>query len=96
MYCPRCRNEVSDEATYCKTCGMKLKEPRIGDEIAISVGATEHLSTAFKIATEKPMVFAPALIGGLISLIISYLWSPTSSFGLSEFGKEACHFTAGC
>lgn len=87
MKCPRCGNEVLEEASYCKTCGEKLQGPRTSEEAATPKGAAEHLSTAFKLATKKPMVFAPALIGGVISMIISFIWTGPSGYGFSELGS---------
>lgn len=70
-YCPRCGSEISEEAVYCKSCGEHLKGPSIGEGEPASAGAADHLSTGFRLATEKPMVFAPALIGGILSIIVS-------------------------
>lgn len=88
MKCPQCGNEVPEDAAYCVTCGEKLKGPRTRDETTAPAGAADHLSTAFKLATEKPMVFAPALIGGVISIIISRIWTgPMGVYGFSELGS---------
>lgn len=39
-----------------------------------NVGAVEHLSLGFNLAMARPMVFAPVLLGGIISIIIDNLW----------------------
>jgi hypothetical protein len=38
-----------------------------------NVGAVEHLSLGFNLAIAKPMIFAPVLLGGIISTIIDNL-----------------------
>lgn len=35
------------------------------------MGAVDHLRFAFRLASERPMVFAPAILGSLISIVIS-------------------------
>jgi hypothetical protein len=87
MKCPRCGEEASEEAAYCRNCGEKLKGPKIRGEATTPKGAAEHLSTGFKLASEKPMVFAPALIGGIISMIMSYIWTGPTGYGFSDLGS---------
>ena len=70
-YCPRCGKEVVEEDIYCKNCGENLRKPEGPTVTPGQVGAMDHLTTGFRLATGKPMVFAPALIGGIISLLIS-------------------------
>ncbi len=72
--CPRCGEEVPEEANFCTNCGFKLEgaEEGIGPESrAPRMGAMGHLNLGFQLASKKPMVFAPALLGSLISIIIS-------------------------
>lgn len=72
--CPRCGAEVPDEANYCTSCGENLRGTEVdtGPELRPSrVGAMDHLRLGFQLASDKPMVFAPALLGSLISIIIS-------------------------
>jgi len=70
-YCPRCGKEVNEEDTYCKNCGEDLRKPEGSREAPARVGAMDHLTLGFRLAMEKPMVFAPALLGGIISMLIS-------------------------
>jgi len=91
--CPRCGGEVSDEASFCPKCGFSLEGADEGDWPR--TGATDHLRFGFQLASEKPMVFAPALLGSLISIVISnftrfalgihhqrlwYLWPGAASY----------------
>jgi len=46
------------------------------------VGATEHLSLGFNVAIAKPMVFAPVLIGGIISILIARAGEAKFTLGL--------------
>jgi hypothetical protein len=55
-----------------------------------SPGAMEHLSFAFNLASRKPVVFLPAILGGVISMVISgvaslamgaYPWGFAPGFG---------------
>lgn len=70
-YCPKCGKEVEEGATYCTHCGASLKGEafyqRPGD---YSVGALGHLSVAFNLAMERPMVFVPAILGGILSTVV--------------------------
>lgn len=68
-YCPECGKEIDEGATFCPSCGARLGAGGVREGYS-RVGAADHLSLAFNLAMEKPMVFAPALLGGLISVII--------------------------
>ncbi len=72
-YCPKCGKEVSEDAVYCPNCGASLKEGARPRESYPRVGALGHLSLAFNLAMAKPLVFAPALIGGFISSLLGIL-----------------------
>ncbi|MFP3951064.1 MAG: zinc-ribbon domain-containing protein [Candidatus Bathyarchaeia archaeon] len=73
-YCPNCGSEVDEDQRFCPKCGYDLDEERMPRRRGgAAKGAGEHLSTAFNIATSKPMVFVPTLIGGVISSIIGWL-----------------------
>ncbi len=72
-FCPRCGKEVDEDATFCPSCGASLKEDMPGRrpvDYNTKVGAMEHLSLAFNLAMAKPLVFAPALLGGVLSTLI--------------------------
>jgi hypothetical protein len=64
-FCPSCGKEVPENAIHCPHCGERIRAPATE-----RVGAGEHLSIAFRIVTEKPLVFAPVIISGLISVVI--------------------------
>jgi len=79
-YCPKCGKEVSDDDTFCPHCGEILKkaEGAAAPQAAAASsrqGAIENLTFAFNLASKKPMVFVPALIGSVISIILSALIS---------------------
>jgi hypothetical protein len=84
-YCPRCGNEVEENYRNCPNCGKKLGVPSGRARYDPSRrGATDHLSLGFSLALDKPMVFAPVLLGGIISSIIGIwvnapLYQPTVS-----------------
>ena len=70
-YCPECGKEVDEGSAFCQSCGARIEEGAGGVREGYSrAGAADHLSFAFNLAMEKPMVFAPSLLGGLISVII--------------------------
>lgn len=83
-YCPRCGNEVGEDEAYCKNCGENLRETAGQWGTSDQAGAMDHLTLGFRLASEKPMVFAPAVIGGIISILISAI-SRGSSGLLSGF-----------
>lgn len=96
-YCPRCGKEVDEEEAYCKNCGENLRKPE-GGEIPMGtptkVGAMDHLTLGFRLATEKPKVFGPALLGGIISIVISmtkrglmgpYHWQFWQDLGTTQY-----------
>jgi hypothetical protein len=68
-YCPECGKEVDEGVAFCPSCGARLGAGGVREGYS-RVGAADHLSHAFNLAMEKPMVFAPSLLGGLISVII--------------------------
>lgn len=72
-YCQKCGNEVDEDATFCPSCGASMREGVPGRrpvDYYSRVGAMEHLSLAFNLAMAKPLVFAPALLGGVLSTLI--------------------------
>jgi len=78
VHCPKCGKEVSEDDVFCPNCGETLKKteetvaPRTS---AISPGAMVHLNFAFNLSMKKPAIFVPAILGGIISLLISGLTS---------------------
>lgn len=82
-FCPKCGVEVDGDPEYCPSCGESLKGPKgrpsgRGGEAR----AGDHLSLGFNISLAQPMVFAPVIIGGLISSAID-VWGrqPLSQSG---------------
>jgi hypothetical protein len=78
-YCPRCGVEITEDATYCRNCGENIRKPVGRNGAPSQVGAMGHLTTGFRLARDKPMVFAPALIGGIISILLS--WGSPETYG---------------
>jgi len=82
-FCPKCGIEFEGDPAFCPSCGQSLGEtggrPTRGGGDA---RAGDHLSQGFNIALANPMVFAPVIIGGLISSAIS-VWGrqPLSQSG---------------
>ncbi len=82
-FCPKCGIEFDGYPAFCPSCGES-----IGKTASRPVGggsdarAGDHLSLGFNIALANPMVFAPVIIGGLISSAIS-VWGrqPLSQSG---------------
>jgi len=74
---------VEEGLSFCPKCGERLGE---GVERAPSdVRAGDHLTLGFNIAMANPLVFAPVVIGGLISSAISYVGgSPGIESGFSS------------
>ena len=85
-YCPHCGYEIPENAIHCPHCGERISGPNTRSRPSSErVGAGEHLSIAFNIASEKPIVFAPVIISGLISVIIDNIWGESFQYGLSPF-----------
>jgi hypothetical protein len=82
-FCPKCGIEYEGDPAFCPSCGESLRKtasrPAGGGGNA---RAGDHLSLGFNLAMAKPMVFAPVIIGGLISSAIS-VWGrqPLSQSG---------------
>ena len=82
-FCPKCGIEFEGEPAFCPSCGHSLRKsgnrPARGGSDA---RAGDHLSLGFNIAMANPIVFAPVIIGGLISSAIQ-VWGrqPLSQSG---------------
>lgn len=70
-FCPNCGIEFEGDPAFCPSCGHSLKSSsgRPSRETG-DARAGDHLSLGFNLALAKPMVFAPVIIGGLISSAI--------------------------
>jgi hypothetical protein len=70
-FCPKCGVEYDGEPAFCPSCGQSLRKS--GSRPARGEGdarAGDHLSLGFNIAMANPTIFAPVIIGGLISSAI--------------------------
>jgi len=86
VYCPKCGSQVEEHYAVCPNCGTRLKGDYQGKRTA-----TEHLNLAFNIATTKPIVFVPVILGGIISSLtdefvmdtpsVAFLWLIISLLG---------------
>ena len=82
-YCPKCGAQVEEEYAVCPICGERLKG-QTGHGRPAGARASDHLSLGYRIASSKPMVFAPVLLGSLISTLINPDgWSPLDPSGYS-------------
>jgi hypothetical protein len=82
-YCPKCGAQVEDDYAVCPICGEQLKGPRRQGRPP-RARASDHLSLGYRIASSKPMVFAPVLLGSLISTLVNPEgWSPLDPSGYS-------------
>jgi len=77
-FCPNCGKEVSETDRFCPSCGALLisKEapPEAVKEAAGAIqktGAMEALNKGVGIISAKPMVLMPALLGAVISAVLS-------------------------
>jgi len=94
-YCPKCGKEVNEDATYCTHCGATLRREAPTREFGeYGEGAMGHLSLAFNLVMAKPMVFVPAILGGVISTLIGA--ASGAFFGISSWawGRNPLLFPA--
>jgi hypothetical protein len=93
-FCSNCGASIEEGVSFCPQCGNNLKvaetgpprTPPIGTTENVtrerSRGAVEHLTIGYNVAMSNPMVFVPALLSGVIGIIISYITGTLYSFGL--------------
>ena len=99
--CPKCGIEQQDVAEFCSNCGTKLLR-REGEQAPISPmvggpetrGAIDALTRSAGIIAAKPMVLAPALIGAIVSAVLSGIASILYGTGSSLFSVQNPAFLA--
>jgi hypothetical protein len=96
-----CGAEVEEEQIHCNRCGHNLKGeavPRPSIEPSGAgyrkKGAGDHLSTGFNVSFEKPLVFLPTIIGGVLGAIISF-FSSSGSYGFVPSSIQGFLFAGG-
>jgi hypothetical protein len=75
-YCPKCGTEVTIDERYCRECGeilIKEGEKQIPMRETTQASAIDHLRRGYELAMEKPMIFTPAIISGVISIFLSII-----------------------
>ncbi|MCW4050618.1 MAG: zinc ribbon domain-containing protein [Candidatus Bathyarchaeota archaeon] len=65
-YCPRCGIKVPEEATHCQRCGTEIIRKPVG---SARNGALEHMKFSIEKAKRRPLVFVPAILSSLLSII---------------------------
>lgn len=70
-YCPECGTEIDENDEVCSNCGSRTSSSSPAP--AGDVDAVGHLTTAFNLAMAQPMVFIPAILGGVISSVLSWI-----------------------
>jgi len=76
VFCPKCGSQVEEHYAVCPNCGAKLKADPQEKRTA-----TQHLSLAFNIATSKPIVFVPVILGGILSSLTDQIYVDSPGFG---------------
>jgi hypothetical protein len=81
-FCSICGASLQEDSLTCPQCGNKLQSdganpqntPPSSVESIVgrpSGGLADHLTLGFNVAVSNPIIFAPAVIGGIIEIIIS-------------------------
>ena len=82
-FCTNCGASLQEDDLTCPKCGNKLQAdgasapsspPSSGVENVVAGpnrGFADHLTTGFNVAMSNPVIFVPAIIGGVIAVIIS-------------------------
>ena len=92
-FCPKCGAQVEEEYAVCPICGERLKG-QTHQARPTGARASDHLSLGYRIASSKPMVFAPVLLGSLISTLVNPDgWSPLDPSGYSPVYLFAALFS---
>ena len=82
-FCSNCGASLLEDALTCPKCGNNLQSDGANPQNASSRsgvetiagkpngGLADHLITGFNVAVSNPIIFVPAIIGGVIEIIIS-------------------------
>jgi hypothetical protein len=80
-FCTTCGASLSDDALTCPQCGNELHKTAGASLLNAPSernipngpkgGFTDHLTTGFNVALSNPIIFVPALIGGVLEIILS-------------------------
>jgi hypothetical protein len=78
-YCPYCGAAIEEGIKFCPQCGKKIdnspEAPRPITPVTViheqKRGATEHLTIGYSVALANPVVFLPALLSGIIGLVVT-------------------------
>ena len=82
-FCPKCGAELGEATMFCPQCGNKIGEqiasqppnttpPQtpLSTPVESKRSAVEHLTVGYSIAFGNPMVFLPAVLSGIIGLLV--------------------------
>ena len=80
MFCPKCGNQVADDATHCPACGQSLQENTADEETSEAVALTDEEAEKQKerelnrkIADDSSRAIADiSLALGIVSIILSF------------------------
>jgi hypothetical protein len=76
-FCPNCGRNLGETEKFCPNCGAQIisKDEKIPTEASKSkaqMGAMGALNKGINIIITKPMVLMPALLGAVISAVLSF------------------------
>jgi len=75
-FCPNCGKELKETDQFCPNCGSQLagkEEEKAPPKEIPKTDAMSALQKGVNIISTKPLVLAPALVGAVISAILSFI-----------------------
>ena len=69
MFCPKCGNQIDDNAAFCNKCGEKLHN--MGEK-EVKTTAESNVASIVKKATKKPIVLAVGAAVILLLIVLVY------------------------